>query len=499
MKILRLTLLLLSCGIAGCTVGPDYHRPEVSLPENWSTSLPDASQATSDPNMATVDLAHWWMAFNDPQLNNIIDNLTRTNLDLQKATARIREARALYGISRAGRWPTLNSQAAFQRSGPSENTFEAQNTPFPTDDRDLFQAGFDATWELDLFGGVRRLTEAATADLQAAYEQRSEILVTLTAEAARHYIEIRSLQQRLDIARKNIDTQTRLVELTRRRFQNGLIGELELNQALTLLATTQARIPLLQAGLSQSLHRLAVLTADPPDAWTTKLSESQALPALIPSIPLALPSELLRRRPDIRRAERQLAAAHARIGVATADLFPRFSLNGTVGLQSQHFSELFQSASTAYTVGPSLRWPIFAGGRIRQTIEVQDARTQQALLNYRQIILVSLEEVENALAAYDRELERYTALSRAVSFNQRSVILANNLFEKGLASFIQVLDAERSLYDVEDQLAQSSQTLQLDLIALFKALGGGWEDNTPQTTALNMNSSPQPVKEENRP
>jgi multidrug efflux system outer membrane protein len=317
--------------------------------------------------------------------------------------------------------------------------------------------------------------EAAGADAQAAVESRRDVMVSLLAELARNYIEVRGLQRELAIADQNIRSQQDTVDLTRSRFTAGLSTDLDVARAEAQVATTRAAVPGLQTSLQMGIHRIGVLLGQSPAALETELTREAPIPAPPPTVPVGLPSQLLRRRPDIRRAERQLAAASARVGAATADLFPRFSLNGSLGLAAGQFTNLGRLDSAYYSIGPGVSWPIFDAGRIRSNITVQSAREEQALAQYQAAVLTSLEDVENAIVAYGQEQARHRELQNAVDANRRSVELANQLYQKGLTDFLNVLESQRSLFASEDQLVQSERNMSSDVVSLYKALGGGWE------------------------
>jgi NodT family efflux transporter outer membrane factor (OMF) lipoprotein len=459
------------CGIilllSGCTVGPTYHPPAVSVPPTWSKT--PAGGVTSQPAANT----QWWVVFADTTLNTLIDDAVQANLDLRLAAARVREARALRGVTAAGKWPTVESSGVYTRSRSSENV--APQGAISRGDTDLFQLGFDAGWELDVFGGVRRAVEAAEADIAAAEAERYAVLVTLLGEVTRNYVELRGLQRQLAITQANIAAQQETLDLTQARFQAGLSSALDVSRATAQVATTAAEVPRLESALKQTMHRLSTLLGQAPGSLSALLSQVDTLPSPPPEVPAGLPSDLLRRRPDVRRAERQLAAATARIGVATAEIFPRFSLTGLLGVQSVQLSTLVQDASQFWSIGPTIRWPVFQAGRIRANIEVQNARQEQALLRYEQAVLTALEEVENALVAYAKEQGRRQALAAAVSANQRAVELANELYINGLVDFLSVLEAQRSLFSSQSQLVQSDTAVSTDVVALYKALGGGWQ------------------------
>lgn len=472
--------LLLVVSLSACTVGPDQRSPAVPLPQTWS-ELPESGVTT-----APLDLTQWWTTFQDPLLNVLVERAVVTNRDLRMAQGRLREARAQRGVAAADAWPTIDVAGTYNRRRRSENvkvsTVAASSGTSSEEDSgsaltsDLFQTNFDASWELDLFGRVRRSVEAAEADIAAAEENRRDVLVTLLAEVARNYVDLRGLQRQLAVAHRNIQAQQETLDLTQARFQAGLTSELDVAQARALLATTQSQVPTLETAARQTMHRLGVLLGQIPEALLEELSPERPMPMAPLEVVVGVPSELLRRRPDVRRAERELAAATARIGVATAELFPRFSLTSNLmGLRSEDLGDLFLTSSRFWTLGPVVSWPIFDAGRIRANIEVQNAREEQALAHYEQVVLTSLEEVEDALVAYTHEQVRRRTLTTAVEANQRAVELANERYTKGLGDFLNVLEAQRALYISEDQLVQSERAVVSNLIVLYKAIGGGWE------------------------
>ncbi len=467
-RFLQLTLLAGLLPLAGCLVGPDYHTPETATPAQWSSPL-----AGGTTNLSAGDAA-WWKTFHDAELDSLVTRAVQSNLDLRAASARVREARAARGIVVADLYPGVNTSAAYQRERVSANGFP----PFPPGvplDANIYQAGFDAAWELDVFGGTRRAVQAADADIAAAEFGRREVLVSLLGEVARNYVEARGFQRHLVIAHQNIEAQQDVVNLTRDRFNAGLSGELDVQQAATQLSSLESQVPALETGFSQSAHRLAVLLGRPPGALMEELAAEAPIPVPPPAVPVGLPSELLRRRPDVRRAERNLAAANARIGAATADLFPKFSLTGDIGLQSVSASDWFTAGSRFWSAGPTVQWRIFDAGRIRANIRVQNAREEQALAGYEVTVLNSMEDVEDALTAYAKEQVRHQSLADAVRSSEQAVEISDQLYQNGLADFLSVLEARRALYIGQDALVQSERTVTLDLVALYKALGGGWK------------------------
>ena len=467
-----LILAVLAIVSGGCAVGPNYQPPAASAPTHWSAPL--AGGETNAPS----DVAAWWKNFHDAELDSLISRAVQANPDLQIAQARVREARAQYGIAVANFLPTVDAAGSYARAETSHHQPVLGSLPIPANvpfENDVYQAGFDASWEIDVFGGTRRATEAARAGVAASEFGRRDTLLTLLGEVARNYVDVRGYQRRLAIANENIAAQSNALAITQDRFDKGLTSDLDVQQAGTLLATTKAEIPTLQTSLQAAIHRLGVLLGQPPGALLAELSNIAPIPAALPEVPVGLPADLLLRRPDVQRAERQLAAATANIGVAKADLFPKFFLTGAAGFESISASDWFTSGSSFWSAGPTVQWRIFDAGRIRANIRVQNARQEQALASYEQTVLNAFEDVENGLVAYANEQIRRRSLEDAVTSSQTSLDLANKLYANGLTDFLHVLDAERSLYQAQDALVQSERTVSANLVSLYKSLGGGWE------------------------
>jgi NodT family efflux transporter outer membrane factor (OMF) lipoprotein len=467
----------LSLILAGCKVGPDYRPPQTAVDGAFGP-LPEKASAqpyvlTSGPGQT----AEWWTALNDPVLNSLIEQAVKANHDLRLAAARVREARARRAVAGAAQYPYLDVNAAesrnrFSKTAAPYNAFNLPGFPWGFD---LYQAGFDASWELDLFGAVRRGVEAADADLEASMEDRRSVLVSVVAEVARNYVELRMYQQQLEITDRNLQTQRQSLELTVDRTHKGAATQLDVSQAAAQVSTTEAQLPLLRNLQWQAMHRLAVLSGQQPGALVKTLSAVKPIPAPPAEVPIGVPAELLRRRPDIRRAERDLAAATARVGIATADLYPRFSLTGSFSLQSSNFSDLGRWDSRSFGFGPAVLWPIFDAGRLRAVLQATDAQQEQALVRYEQTVLQSLEEVHDAIAAFITEQDRRKSLQEAVRASQEATDLAEDQYRKGLTDFTTVLDSEQRLYQAQEALVQSESTVTTSLVALYKALGGGWE------------------------
>ena len=473
MKRRALWLPLLLPSALACAVGPRYRPPQVPLPQAWTGAPPVPATGSA------ASLGRWWAEFHDPILDGLVARAVDGNLDLKIAGARVREARAARGIAASAGLPQIDVGAAYSRAQRSDAVppFESATgagSPFGPREQNAFQAGFDASWEIDVFGGVKRDKEAALAQFQAAEEGRRDVLVTLLGDVARSYLELRGTQEQLRILEKTLDSEKETLELATARFEAGLATDLDVARAEGLLRATEAERPVLERLARQAVYRLGVLLGKAPGALATELEAPGPIPPVPPEVPAALPSELLSRRPDLRRAERELAAATARVGVARADLFPRFSIVGTFGRLSQEAGDLGSGASQFWRVIPAVRWPIFSGGRIRANIRVLDARQEQALHEYEKSILTALEDVENALSAYGRERARQESLRAAVAANRRALDMATERYTGGLESFLSVLDAQRAVYAAEDQLVQSQRNAAVSLVAVYKSLGGGW-------------------------
>jgi multidrug efflux system outer membrane protein len=467
---------------ASCAVGPDYVPPQTEVPAAWEGVTPPAPSEPSVPTGRPATLVEWWKAFDDPTLTSLVERAVFANLDVRLAEARIRQARAARGVAAAGLWPTVNASATYQRSlsggarGSGITTATGTRTTRNLDAIDLFQDGLDAAWELDIFGGVRRNIEASQADLQAAVEDRRDVLVSLIGELGTGYINLRGFQQQIAIARKNLEAQEHTAEITQKRHEVGFASGLDVANAMAQVATTRSQIPVLESSARASIYSLSILLGSEPAALLKELDTEGPIPPTPPEVPVGLPSDLLRRRPDVRRAEAEIHAATARIGVATADLFPKFSLTGSFGYSGNTASSLTHWEHRFWAFGPGATWSVFDAGAIRWNIEIQNALQEQTLLTYQKTVLTALKDVEAALVAYVKEQEHRTILSEAVMNNRKAVDLSLKLYTAGRTDFLNVLNAQRSLYVSEDALVQSVRDVSGNLIALYKALGGGWEE-----------------------
>jgi outer membrane protein, multidrug efflux system len=457
----------------GCLVGPDYKEPKEAMPEGFAdlaATRPADGPAASQPSRLTAekaDFKRWWEKLNDPALTKLIEESINANLDLKLAESRLRQSRAERGVVAAGLWPSVDATAGYNRSKFSGG---------PGGGQDQYQAGFDAVWEVDVFGGVRRGIEASDAEITAAVEDRRDVLVSVTAEVALNYISLRMYQRQLEISRENLKTQERSLNLTEIKRQAGLISALDVANAQSLVSTTRAQIPTFETQVKQAIHALGVLLGKDPQALVPELVTSGPIPRVPMEIAVGLPSELLKRRPDIRRSEAQFHAATARVGVATADYFPKFTLTGSLGLEADRIAQMGNLSSSYWSVGPAATWNIFNAGKVSSNVEASKTIAEQSYLVYRQTVLTSLKEVGDALVAYANEQDRRTALAQAVAANQKAVDLSTILYANGETDFLNVLNAQRSLLASQDSLAQSDRTVATNLVALYKALGGGWED-----------------------
>lgn len=468
--VLPATLLAVLGGCAA--VGPDYVEPALPVPANWNNAPAQAA--------AAQDLSRWWLQLGDPFLSGLIEQSLQASPDLRSAQAKLREARARRGLAGANQFPTVSASVSESRVKSSAATGSGLT-------RELYSAGFDASWEPDIFGGTRRAVEAAQADLEGSEASLHGSRVSLLAEVALNYVELRAYQARLAIARNNLASQSETLELTGWRAQAGLSSSLDVEQARTNREQTRAQIPGLESGLAQAEHRLAILLGQAPGALHDKLAKVAPIPAAPENIAIGIPADTLRQRPDVRVAERKLAAETARIGEATAALYPGFKLSGSIGWETLSFGVLGSNDSLTRSLLGSVATTLFDGGRIRQRIEIQNAVQEQALINYEKTVLSALEEVENALVSHASSRIREQALREAADAAHNAVLMAHQRYSSGIIDFQKVLDTERTLLTVQDSLKTTQAESVSALIRLYKALGGGW-----QAVASNTN---QPIQQ----
>ncbi len=462
-KAIVIPALVSSLVLTGCAVRTTSRAKPPAMPESYVTGMQDASIKTD-----RADLAKWWQDFNDPLLNSLVDRAVAGNIDLKIAQERIREARATRGYTVATRQlPQAGLTGGYSESHRGGNSLGSAGSG-------LFQTGFDASYEIDLFGGARASVIAATADAQATEEAMRNTLVTVAAETARNYLELRAAQERLDVSKKALSAQEKTLELTELRRKAGLTSEFDTERAKAQVESTRAGIPALESQIDRSIHAIALLLGKQPGDLQAELSAPGDLPSSPPEVPVGLPSDLLRRRPDVRQAEREIAGSAARVGVAVSNLYPKFSLTTGAGGQSGTLLNILSGAARIWSFGSSFSWGLLNYPATKANINAAESRERQSIANYEKTILTALSDVEDALSAYTKEKERQPALESALAANRRALELANLRYKNGLSSFLDVLDAQRSLCSAEDALTQSRATVTTDLVALYKALGGGW-------------------------
>jgi multidrug efflux system outer membrane protein len=451
--------------VSACAVGPNYVQPETHSEPVFAAAEPGVYSS----QQSTV---RFWEAFGDPTLDQLIGDALAANHDLRIALAHLEETRAVHRLSRFDLFPTVTASGSYTREElPPAQSFGTGRSF----EQSYYEAGFDASWELDFFGRVRRNVEAARAEAQGAAASLEDAQVSVTAEVARVYFELRGQQGELAVARRNVENQTSTLDLTRKQLDAGRGTEFDTSRAQAQLSTTRATIAPLEAAIARSMHRLAVLTGREPTALTALLAPERELPALPQIVAVDDPATLLRRRPDIRVAERALAASTARIGVEVADLFPRVTFNGSFGYAAGAPAQLGEAGTRAYTFGPAITWAAFDLGRVHARIQGARADSEGALAGYEKTVLGALEETENALVTHARSRDRLAQMSEAARESRTAAQIAHRRFEGGMSSFLEVLDAERTQLEAEDQLAQSRTDTATSLIAVYKALGGAWQ------------------------
>jgi NodT family efflux transporter outer membrane factor (OMF) lipoprotein len=477
-------------GLPGCMVGPNYHTPSTTMPSSFSAIEPSTrptTQVTTQPAIATastrpVDIAKWWQSFDDPELDSLVDRAITTNFDLEIALTRLQEARTMEVAVNGRELPVAGASGAAGRGSGTNSTKGRISAPLnagsnTTGLKEITQVvGFDAGWELDLFGRYRREAEAAGYDMQAAAENRNAVLIAVVSDVARAYMDLRAFQMRLSIIQDNIRIEQQSVNVVQQRFDRGITNELDLALAKRQLATLQSQLAPLEDQIVVAQRRLTVLLGTYPDALNEELSHPVALPQVPEQIQTGLPVDLLRRRPDILEAERQLASSTAQVGALTANLFPRLGITAGLGLQGQGLGREPAKNTFLWSVGPTAYWPLLDFGTLDALIDVQDLRTHELLVDYKRSIVNAITEVENSISGYDAEQNRLANLADALLASNRAATLASERYDRGLTDFLNVLDAERQLYELQDQYAVAQETAILQFISLYKGLGGGWEN-----------------------
>jgi NodT family efflux transporter outer membrane factor (OMF) lipoprotein len=520
-RIIAAAALLL--GLCACTVGPDFVPPKSPDAQSWQ----DRSALGTDPNARVSPASNpdpeWWNGFDDPILTQLEQQAISGNLDLQQAVLRVVEARQNAVAARAAGLPTLGGTGSYMREqigakGILEstgvtgqlNTLADQDSPLNQyspglgnkvgsaaggalnkieQPINLYQYGFDASWELDLFGKVRRSVEQANASTQAQIEATNDALVMLEGQVADAYVQVRGTQSLLASQQENVAAAQSSLDLTQRQQRQGLATQLDVDQALTLLGDNQAQLPGYEKQEQQAINQLSVLVGQPPGTLDAVLTPAAPMPTVPPAVGIGVPAELARRRPDIREAEAQLHAATANVGVATASFYPDISLTGNAGLRAIDASYLTNWASLFYSFGPSISLPIFQGGKLTASLRMARAQEAAAALNYRGTVLNALREVENALVAYRTDRAARDKLAGTIRSGADALYLARDSYRNGLSNFLQVLDAQRTLVQSRQQLIQADVTLTDDVIALYNALGGGWQETAVTSNAPTIDQS----------
>lgn len=480
-------LIAWSLLIGGCIkLGPNFVRPSAAVEEQWID--------IGDPKIKSesADYSNWWTVFNDPVLNSLVETAYQQNLPLRMAGIRILEARARLGIAVGSLYP--QSQGASGSWTQYKASKEATIGGFPPPSKrsyDIWDVGLDSAWELDFWGKFRRAIESSDADLGASVADYDDILVSLVAEVAATYTLIRTFQERLEFARENVQIQQRSLQIAEARFRGGAVTELDVAQAKSLLRDTEALIPELETGVRQAQNGLSVLLGMPPYDLRDLLEGVKPIPTAPPEVAVGIPAELLRRRPDIRRAELQAAAQSAQIGIARADLFPAFSIAGNFGFTANDFTRLFRGSSYSGFGGPAFQWNLFNYGRLKNNVRANDAAFQELVVSYQETVLRAAQEVEDAIVAFLRSQEQERFLSESVESGKRAVDLSLIQYRQGLIDYSRVLDSQEFLVGQQDDLAASRGDVVRNLIAIYKALGGGWEirqgkDFVPDETKKEM-------------
>ena len=474
MKARAATGLLGLLALEACTVGPTYHSPQTATPSAY-VEAPAGGSALAGTAASDATLERWWELFSDPTLRDLIEQALAANPDLQTAASRVREARLQEIEARSAEYPDVS--AALNAVVLRSSLAGGGSLPIPSA-LNLYTAGFDATWEVDMFGGTRRAVEAARANTEAAVWARRDGEVSLSAEVANDYLTLCGLQARIALEQAQLQRERDLFTLIRQRRQTGFVTQLNVNQQTGAVQSAMAQIPVLQAQARGEIHALGVLLGQTPEALATRLASASALPTTPPPLPLGLPSELLRRRPDIREAERRLAASNAQIGVQMAALYPKLNLIGLATFTGTSLDSLFSGKNLLGAAVGMASEPLLDAGRRRASVNVAKEETAQAALSYRKAVLGALRDVEDALSRYRFEQQQHAALAGAVDATRDSLGIAEDRYKTGFITFTDVLQAQNALLTLQDQLTQSDAQLLSDLVALYKALGGGWSSDT---------------------
>jgi NodT family efflux transporter outer membrane factor (OMF) lipoprotein len=462
-------LLLLTClGLGACSVGPDFLKPQPQLPESWVITPGSETSAGG-----AVD-SLWWQQLGDDQLTSLVARAAKSNLDVRTASSRLDQSRVLRQVTGSQQYPGVSTGSSYQRDRSSQNGLLDPSNLNGKSPYEVWTATLDASWEIDLWGRVRRNVEAADADIQLTSAQRDGVLLSIAAETATDYIRLRGVQARLAVARQNLEIARQSANLTQIRFDNGVTTNLDTSNSAAQVSTIEATLPVLQAQQDSLVNALSYLLAEPPRALSAELHEVKPIPHPAPDVPLGLPSELAQRRPDIQQSEAALHRATAEIGVAQADFYPRVSLGASMGYQALTGSDLGAWNSRQWSYGPSLYLPIFQGGRLTGTLELRKRQQQEAALNYQRVVLGAWHEIDNAMTDYAGEKQHHAALQQAVQHNSDALATARDRYNQGATDFINVLAVQRALLATQSELVDSATEAAIDRVRLYRALGGGW-------------------------
>ncbi|MDP7029209.1 MAG: efflux transporter outer membrane subunit [Phycisphaerales bacterium] len=473
----------MGCLVTGCKVGPDYVPPDQPIPDEYAWADPQQEAPPAEPET-------WWHRFDDPTLDTLIAKATFDNFDLRIAAERIDEYRAIYGIAASELYPDIGAIASYSRERTPGTDFTVSGFTLGGSPYNSYTVGLDASWEIDLFGRIARSIEAAQGDLQAVVEDWRYAMVSIRAEVATSYIAMRTLQARLAVVESNVASQRRFVELLELQLAAGTTTEAQVAQARAQLAQDEALIPEYASALTEQLTSLAILLGTTPGVLADSLPSGGGIPVPPGDVAVGIPADLIRRRPDIRAAERTLAAATARVGQATADLYPKLSLSGQFGFGASSFHDLFQWSSRAYAAGPAFTWDIFNGDRLKSVVKEQESVTRQALLSYEQTVIQAIGEVEGSLLGFVLAIRQRDDLRTAARAAEQSYQLTLDQYEHGVTDFLNVITAQQTMLSAQDALAQARGLAAESLVAVYRSIGGGWTPDVLPDLASDSKESP---------
>jgi NodT family efflux transporter outer membrane factor (OMF) lipoprotein len=454
-------------GLGACSVGPEFNEPHAQLPDKWDRVSSQSSSGVAADN-------HWWQKLGDAQLTSLVERAAESNLDVRTASRRLDQSRILRQVTGSQQYPGVSTGASYQRERSSHNGLVDPSNLNGQAPYEVWAATLDVSWEIDLWGRVRRTVEAADANIQLSSAQRDGVLLSIAAETAIDYIRLRGVQERLAVARQNLEIARQSANLTQLRFDNGVTTNLDTSNAAAQVSTIEATLPILQAQQQSLINALSYLLGEPPRSLTAELQEPKAIPHPAPDVPLGLPSDLAKRRPDIRQSEAALHRATAAIGVAEADFYPRVTLGASIGAQALNGSDFGAWDSRQWSYGPSLYLPIFQGGRLTGTLELRKQQEQEAAIDYQRVVLSAWHEIDNAITDYAAEKQHHAALQQAVKHNSDALDTARDRYNQGATDFINVLTVQRALLATQSELVDSATNAAVDRVKLYKALGGGW-------------------------